>query len=155
MVFPDETITHAPPAKPPSIAGKPTLWNVYEVALHRKRLSTSFALAFLDVYPHLDQVYIDSANWDVFGLDTIPIERWLGVYRLRSAEDMEGEPARQKIDELIDFIDWDVKKIPVTDEGVYVCMKYQKVKPESYVYITNRGETFYVIPDTLIDGRHR
>ena len=154
VFFPDETITRAPSAKPQSVARKLTLWNVYEVALHRKRFSTSFPLAFMDIYPCLEQVYVDSTTWDVFGFDNIPIERWLGLYGLQLGQGMEIEPDRQKVEELIDFKDWNVKKIPVDNEGVYVLMKYQKEKPDSYVYVTNRGETIYVIPDTLIDERY-
>ena len=154
VFFPDEKITQGPPAKPPSVAGKLTIWDVYEVALVNQKLAYSFAFALMDVYPRLEQIYVDSKTWEVYHFDTKYFERLFGVYGLRSAEEMEGEPTRQKIDELIDLEYWMVKKIPVNDEGEFLWMKYQKEKPDSYVYITNRDDILYVIPDTLLDGMH-
>lgn len=154
MFFPDEKITRAPPAKPPTVAGKLTLWNAYEVALIRPKFAYSFTFAFMDVYPRSEQAYVDNTTWDAYHFDTMHFERFFGVYGLRSAEDMEGEPTRQKIDELIGNKDWIVKKIPVNNDGSEsLWMKYQKEKPDSYVYITNRGETLYLIPDTFFDER--
>ncbi len=151
VFFPDETITHAPPAKPPSVAGKLTMEAIYKKSLHRKKFTHSFIYLFMDIYPKLDAVYVSGDTLDAFDFYSQKFNWWFEAYNPLPAEQMPTVLDETEIDHLINGVVWSSKEIMIEEINELITLKFSDIAPEKYVLVTNRGNVFYLLSDSLLE----
>lgn len=147
--FPEIHNKNLPPLKPSVFSEGVDFRSIYQKTFQTKKFAHAFILSFLDIYPRLEQVYIDQKTLEAFNFNSFEFQRWFSVYDPQPALNM---PIKISDNSIIDWINsehWVTTEFTLEERGKTFYMNYSLQRPDEFVFITNIGNNFYLIPDSF------